>query len=289
VAGIYLYQIYYNGATKASMDPGFIPLDNSKNDRPDWREYHPIRNYLLSHQLEPNTYYGFFSPRLAGKTTLTAAQIKTFVNANANDDVVSFSPFFDQSAFFLSIFEQGERHHPGLLQETAELAKAAGIDVDLQAVVTDSTNTVFSNYFVARTAFWQRWFDVAEMLYERAERSCVDRSALNNSAGYRRASDANLKVFVMERLAALLLATDDRWRTAAYDPMTLAFSAPILASAWRQAVLLDALKVAYRRLKNRKYLDEYQALRNDVAAHLSARQQSVHTASSDRKRDSVSQ
>ena len=277
MADIYLHQIYYDEATKASVCSGFIPLDNSKNDRPDWCEYHPIRNYLLSHQLEPDAYYGFFSPRLASKTTLTAEQIKSFVNANADADLVSFSPFFDQNAFFLNIFEQGERHHPGLLQETAALANAAGIDVDLQTMVTDSTNTVFSNYFVARTEFWHRWFSVAEILYDKAERTCVGQTLLKSPAAYRRALDANLKVFVMERLATLLLATDDRWRTAVYDPMTFAFSAPILATAWRRAIVMDALKVAYRRLKNRKYLDEYLALRNDVMAHLSARTQSTHT------------
>ena len=36
---IKIFQIFYNEATKNSNDPGFLPLDNMENPRPDWREY----------------------------------------------------------------------------------------------------------------------------------------------------------------------------------------------------------------------------------------------------------
>ena len=40
---IYAYQIYYSEQTRDALDPGFLPLDNLANPRPDWREYWPIR------------------------------------------------------------------------------------------------------------------------------------------------------------------------------------------------------------------------------------------------------
>ena len=42
-----IHQIYYSEQTRAELDPGFLPLDNSANERPDWREYWPIRRFLL--------------------------------------------------------------------------------------------------------------------------------------------------------------------------------------------------------------------------------------------------
>ena len=41
-----IYQIYYDEATRLSNDNGFLQLDNSLNERPDWSEYWPIRNYF---------------------------------------------------------------------------------------------------------------------------------------------------------------------------------------------------------------------------------------------------
>ena len=41
-----IYQIFYNESTQKSNDPGFLPLDNLSNERPDWSEYWPIRRFL---------------------------------------------------------------------------------------------------------------------------------------------------------------------------------------------------------------------------------------------------
>lgn len=33
---IFVYQIYYDDISRQQLDPGFIPLDNMTNSRPDW-------------------------------------------------------------------------------------------------------------------------------------------------------------------------------------------------------------------------------------------------------------
>ena len=40
-------------------------LDNLRNERPDWREYWPIRRFLLEGTPDPDAFYGFFSPRFS--------------------------------------------------------------------------------------------------------------------------------------------------------------------------------------------------------------------------------
>lgn len=94
-------QIFYSEATRQKLDPGFIPLDNC-SQRPDWREYWPIRSFLQQQTLDENTLYGFFSPKFAQKTTLTSAAVLQFLATVPHDvDVVGFSPFFDQGAVHL--------------------------------------------------------------------------------------------------------------------------------------------------------------------------------------------
>ena len=54
-----LYQIYYNEETRASLDSGFIPLDNTTNLRPDWGEFFVIRHFLRNNPLNEDEKYGF--------------------------------------------------------------------------------------------------------------------------------------------------------------------------------------------------------------------------------------
>lgn len=79
MVGIHIHQIYYSEQTQRDSDRGFIGLDNLANARPDWREYWPIRNYLLKNRLNEDDYYGFFSPKFKAKTNLNADTVREFV------------------------------------------------------------------------------------------------------------------------------------------------------------------------------------------------------------------
>ena len=47
-----LYQIVYSQKTLEGMSPGYAALDNIDSPKNDWREYWPIRNFLLNTALE---------------------------------------------------------------------------------------------------------------------------------------------------------------------------------------------------------------------------------------------
>jgi hypothetical protein len=262
MTNIFIYQIYYDDKSKAELDPGFIPLDNSSNERVDWREYHPIRKFLLANKLEDGAYYGFLSPRFGSKASLSSDQVKSFVKENDWADVVLFCPHFDQSSFFLNVFEQGELHHKGLMQAADDFFKAAGIGVDPKTLVNDSTNTIFANYFVARSDFWTQWFKITEQLYERCESSAAQVPELLTTTTHRFVKEIELKVFLLERLATLLLSINDRYRRAVYDPTLLPMPGSIVTSFLPQMIACDALKIAYRRLKNPKYIHQFIDARN---------------------------
>src|SRR5271154_6072809 len=117
-----IYQILNHYTPAAALDPGFLVLDNSSNERPDWFEYWPMRKFLLSESLDEQTFYGFVSPKFGFKTNLAASRVASFMDAaNAATDVVLFSPGIHNNAHYLNVFQHGEAKHPGLISVASEL------------------------------------------------------------------------------------------------------------------------------------------------------------------------
>ncbi|MET4578983.1 hypothetical protein [Ottowia thiooxydans] len=200
-----LFQIYYNEETLASLDQGFIPLDNSKSERPDFYEYWPIRQALLSQNFLDDEYIGFFSPRLKEKTNLTFDQMAEKIN-HARSEVISFSPCFEEIACYPNSFIQGDAVHPGLLKTAQRIFNRLGIKINLATLIQDQTRTIYSNYFVATYRFWKEWLQLSEQIFEISENknSILGRS-LNSKVKHRTSSSYAMKVFIMERLVSILL------------------------------------------------------------------------------------
>src|SRR5580658_8106459 len=115
MSAAHVYQILNHYTPREDLDPGFKVLDNSSNERPDWYEYWPIRNFLTHEPLDEGDFYGFLSPKFRLKTNLTAAQVEDFLaRADPRTDVCLFSPSIHNAAYFLNVFEHGESEHPGL-------------------------------------------------------------------------------------------------------------------------------------------------------------------------------
>ena len=156
MATAHVYQILSHYTPARALDPGFGVLDNSANERPDWFEYWPIRKYLLHEKLDEDAFYGFLSPKFKHKTNLGADAVRDFILAAEPDtEVVLFSPSIHNSAYFLSVFEHGEAEHPGLAEVAVRLFARLGCRLDLEGFVSDSRNTVHSNYFIATPRFWR--------------------------------------------------------------------------------------------------------------------------------------
>ena len=248
------------------LEAPYTPLDNSANERPDWREYWPIRRYFGDHAPREGEYYGFLSPAFRAKTRLDPQTVLDFAATHADEaDVLLFSPFFDQIAFFLNCWEQGALAHPGARALFEDSLALLAPEFRLNGTVGCSRNTVYCNYFIARGAFWREWLERCERLFACAERSetALGR-ALSAPLDYK-SQAAPAKVFVMERVAATLLATGERWRVRAYNPMLLPFSSSPISAFGPALAALDALKIAYLAERREQYLDAFFRLRGQVA------------------------
>lgn len=270
-----VYQIAWKKEHLHQLEAGYLVLDNTANERPDWYEYWPIRCFwhapersaqLFSGALDEQ-FFGFFSPKFASKTVLTHAQMAQELQRgiDAGADVVLFSPQPDMSAFFLNVFEQQDMFERGFLEMSQHFLRAAGRAVDLRDLVTDSQTTVFSNFFVAKGRFWRDWVGLTNLLFEWAERPQTEwQRKLSTPTRY--PNGAQMKVFLMERLASFILSEQDgeRYRTHAANPWTMAWSMSRLREFPHEAVLLDALKLAMRHRGWPQYRRAYVALLEQV-------------------------
>lgn len=261
---IEIRQIFYSEATRQQLDPGFIPLDNC-NQRPDWREYWPIRGFLQQHTLDENTLYGFFSPRFGQKTTLSAAAVLEFLATVPRDvDVVGFSPFFDQGAAHVNTFEQAASNHGNSWPVFEQAVAFVAPGLDPHNVVMDSRHSIFCNYFVATAAFWRRWLAVNEVLFSVAEAGTSALAQLLNAPLPYANGFVPAKVFVQERVVSLLLLAERHWRVRHFDPLRLPMSESILRAYPADLLVLDALKTAAIETGHDNYLKLFQQVRNTL-------------------------
>lgn len=255
-----IFQILNHYTPRGDLDPGFGVLDNSSNERPDWFEYWPMRRFLLNESLLETEYYGFLSPKFKHKTNLDAKQVRDIIaRCTPSTDVILLSPSIHNSAYFLSVFEHGEAEHPGLAAVSSRLFERLGAAFDPTTFISDSRNTVHSNYFLAKPRFWRAWLSVTEAMFRIAE-SADDPlgQALRSPTTYRGRSEVQMKIFVMERIATWLLVNDAGFVARSRDP----FAARARFYKLPVALVCDALKIAYVTERREQYKDVFLMVRN---------------------------
>ena len=259
---IHLFSIAWSPEQLETGDPHIQPLDNLANLRPDWREYWVMRDYLLNTELNNNHYYGFFSPKFTTKTGLKGADVVAFVQQHKKSDVMIFSPQVDMGCFFLNVFEQNETFDPGFLKICSDLLEAIGEPTDLKSLVMDSRHVVFSNFIVAKPVFWRRWLEVCEKIFALTE-AAETALALQVTDATSYPGQVPRKVFIIERIASLLLSTSS-WKCAPYSPYRCAWSALPTSKFRNEAVASDALKMAYNDTQHIEFLQTFYAMRQRI-------------------------
>jgi hypothetical protein len=250
---VHIHQIYYS--PDQELDQGFSALDNTANPRPDWFEYWPMRNFLLRETLDEHALYGFLSPRFKQKTNLDAVAVNQFIaRCGPNTDVVLLSPSIHNSAFYLNVFEHGESEHPGLIDVARKFLLRADQPRSIDGSVSDSRNTVHSNFFVAKPRFWRAWLNLTERLFQIAEDpDDLLGGELRKPTTYRGSESVQMKIFLMERIATWILMNDASFVVCARDP----FAARSRIYKLPLAVICDALKIAYATQGRSQYKDVF--------------------------------
>lgn len=265
---LFVYQIFYNSDSEKNLAEGFLPLDNTSNERPDWFEFWPIRKFFTQSVLNENAFYGFFSPRLTEKTGIEHSHIQALVSDAKKDiDVLLFPNRWDHLAYFRNVFEHGDAAHPGLMKQTDCFLKDIGVEVDLHGLVSHSGNAVFSNNVVAKPIYWRAWLQLANKFFDYAETDLSENAHLIRSDtvyGKHGILQVSMKVFIMERLSAIVMAQND-FRIGTLDTSVSAALSDLFfddISARRILQVCDSLKRDFSVTKDEKFLDIFYQLRD---------------------------
>jgi hypothetical protein len=245
---IHIYQIAYDHSVLRGCDTGFEIYQNFSNPRPDWYEYWVIRNFLNSNELADDHYYGFVSPKFHQKTGLTALDCYSYIESNTFDqspDLVSFSPYFDQAAFFKNIFEQAIPNHPGIEKCFAALFSLFGESRSIDTIMSPAHQIIFCNYFAAKPRVWRIWSEMCELIYREAEKgsSIFGKQLLSYTAHTGPAVQS--KVFVIERIMSMILNKNPELQHVAYPNLHMPRCNSIFSRDTKLLINLNALKVAF--------------------------------------------
>jgi hypothetical protein len=259
-----IYQIFYDEITRTSLDPGFIPLDNRDPQVKGWYEFWPILNFLNNQKLDEGSWYGFLSPKFESKIGLRSEDLVEMIEQNSSRaDVLLLSPEWDQISYFINVFEQGELCHPGLTSLSQNFLDSAGIEIKLDRSVMDSSNSVFSNYIIAKKDYWERWREYANLFFEYVNL----RSEYNKEVGGIFYSTYPMKAFIQERLASIVL-TKTAFPTINIDQSEWGPVNTLLFEDNQETRKLlrecNELKSKYRRTGNGLYLSQYWDVRSKV-------------------------
>jgi hypothetical protein len=258
---IHAYQIFYNEATRAAVDPAFEPLDNLANERPDWYEYWPICRFFQDHpELDETAHYGFFSTHFRGKTLLHGRDVIGFAREAADADVITFSPYPCHGAVFTNVFEHGARAFPGFLEVITQFLDDLNPGFRPDMIVNDSRDTVYCNYFLAKPRFWQVWLRIVGRAFELAESGQSPLAdGLRRPISYQ-GKPTQMKIMVLERMASFLLASG-AFTVRNYPPFAMPLSEQF-AGRLAEVEALDQLKMAFRQSGDGKVMEEFVARRN---------------------------
>jgi hypothetical protein len=208
----------------------------------------------------------FSPPRSAARRGCPRLRCSSSCTAQGGTpDLLLFSPFYDQIAFFLNQWEQGAMTHRSadVFERSLELVAP---EFGIYRTVSSSNDSVFCNYFLAKAEFWHEWFARCERIFECAERGDSELAQALAKSVYYGPQAAPSKVFVIERIASALIATQPHWKVKAYNSMLLPFSGSTISAMGLELCALDALKIAYQSDRREQYLQAFFELRARYAA-----------------------
>jgi len=126
----------------------------------------------------------------------------------------------------------------------------------------------FCNYFLAKKSFWLQWLELGELLFHDSESQQSELSKQLNATTTYGVQNLPMKVFVQERLATICLLANPNMKCLAYSPFEIGASTTPFNQFLREAVLSDALKIAYTQTQQHSYLREFSELRNNIIQSL---------------------
>jgi hypothetical protein len=169
------------------------------------------------------------------------------------------------AAWHPNVFVQAKHSHPGIAEATQEILKIIDIEIDLEETIMSSMNTVFCNYFVANIEFWRKWLMICELIFQICENKNISQGdLLNEKTNYVR-GEMPMKIFIIERIASLLLGTINKWKVnQKFIFKNQSYQCKKNVPFVEVMHNLDALKTSYILTKNQYFIELYNSQKNEL-------------------------
>ncbi len=214
---IKLHQIYFEPAQLERLDPAFTPYDNSQSPNPDAYEFYVFRKEHLAGNIDADAYTGYVSWKFGEKTGISGQKFIEFCEANPGYDVYFINPF-PLDICYGNVWQQGEAHHPGLLDLARKLFDGAHPNADyrLTELPANLRTSGFCNFWAGNKKFWDAYMQFClpfwDYIFERLSES--ERKQVFSRCDKR--TNATYFAFFIERLFTTFLLQRPDLRACQY-------------------------------------------------------------------------
>lgn len=159
-----IHQIYFRPDQLPNLDKSFIPYDNSKNPRPDLREFMVFKKAYEEGQVSGSDYYGYLSWLFTKKSNLTGAEFIAFCERNPGYDVYFVNPF-PTEIYHGNMWHHGENHHEGMAEIVQHIFDTLNYGINVRGLPYTVGTHAFCNFWVGNAKFWKTYMDFALPVY----------------------------------------------------------------------------------------------------------------------------
>lgn len=218
-----IYQAYMDEEQRAFVCAGAVPFDAAANCAPGTREYELFKQLhadpARQQHAEP---WGLVSWKFEHKAPIGFPVFQEFCRAAfaAGADCAFINPMIGNEAVYANVWEQGIHcGHKGIEKVAYFLQEKLGVRI---ATPNDVNTFAFCNYFVARSHFWDAYFEFIDRALELLDAEAIKGSEVgliySGNGHYERDASAAMRVFIIERLFSSYLLQLDGRKIAAYAP-----------------------------------------------------------------------
>ena len=203
-----VFQIYFEPAQRAELEPAFVPYDNSASNDP-LLEFAVFERLSRDEGVRLSALWGAVSWRFGRKTGLSGKAWLDEIASHPGFDLYFCNPEPENEGLYANQWHRGITAHPGFRELSSAVLVAAGHEAAHLDAVTPSSVTSSCNYFVGNAAFWSAYIPFVRGIVDSARRTLPPAvlAALDSSRGDPRGlhGGASYWPFIVERLLPLFL------------------------------------------------------------------------------------
>lgn len=203
-----LYQAFYADEHRKHLSSVVKAVNISGILNNKTREYELFKKIYKNHENKKDA-WGLISWKFDLKNVIKVEEFYQFASEQigAGADCVFINPMIGNEAIFKNVWEQGLLAHKEMKKIVDYFQLRYGEKIN---GVMGSENFAFCNYFIAKPAFWEKYFDFIDKemsdLYLMAQVDNELVKSVDGAAHYSRDADVSMNPFIIERLFSLFVS-----------------------------------------------------------------------------------